>query len=201
VILFALAGAVAIPEMKEELAKNKSMLKRAIIIGALIPIILYLIFSIAVLGNCGKETTEIATTCLGNKFGFGMLLFGNLFAIFAMSTSFLSLGLALKEMYNYDYNIKKNLSWFLACIVPLILFFLVLFFIQQERFFNTIGLTGGIAMTLEGILIVLMFNKAKKLGERKPEYEIKTRKLISTLLIIVFLLGMIYTILSSFRII
>jgi amino acid permease len=70
--------------------------------------------------------------------------------------------------------------------------------VKQDRFFKTIGITGGIAMTLEGILIVLMFNKAKKLGERKPEYSVKANKIVSALLILIFLLGMIYTILEFF---
>jgi len=115
-----------------------------------------------------------------------------------MATSFFSLGLGLKEMYNYDYKIKDKISWFLACFIPLILFFLILLYLRQEQFFKTIGITGGIAMTLEGILIVLMFNKAKKLGERKPEYSLKSNKFLSFALILIFLLGMIYTILNFF---
>jgi hypothetical protein len=51
-------------------------------------------------------------------------------------------------------------------------------------------------MTLEGILIVLMFNRAKKKGDRKSEFKIKSNKFISTILIILFLIGMIYTILE-----
>jgi tyrosine-specific transport protein len=39
VILFAFLGAPAIPEMREELIKNEKLLKKAIIIGALIPIV------------------------------------------------------------------------------------------------------------------------------------------------------------------
>lgn len=195
VILFALAGAVAIPEMQEEL-KDKKKLKKAVIVGSLIPIFLYFLFSLATVGACGKATTEIAVTCLAQKFGVVMLWLGNIFAIFAMATSFLTLGLGLKEMYNYDYRIKEKKAWFLTCFVPLILFFLILLFVKQERFYKTIGITGGIAMTLEGILIVLMFNKAKKMGEREPEYIIKQNKFISIILIIIFLLGMIYTLLN-----
>lgn len=197
VILFALAGAVAVPEMREGL-KNGKNFKKAILIGSLIPVVLYFIFSLAVVGACGKATTEIAVVCLASKFGNMMLLLGNIFAISAMATSFFALGLGLKEMYNYDYKIKEKISWFLACFVPLIIFFLILLFVKQDRFFKTIGITGGIAMTLEGILIVLMFNKAKKLGDRKPEYSVKANKFVSALLILIFLFGMIYTILEFF---
>jgi amino acid permease len=195
VILFALAGAVAVPEMKEELIKNKNLLKKAILIGVWIPIILYFLFSLSVVGSCGKGTTEIATICLGEQLGTLIFLIGNLFAIFAMSTSFLALALGLKEMYNYDYKIKKQLALVLACIVPLILFFLILAFLREEIFYKTINISGGITMTLEGILMVLMFNRAKKLGERKPEYSIRQNKFISALIILLYALGMLYTIL------
>lgn len=200
VILFALAGAVAIPEVNEEL-ENKKSLRKAILIGSLIPIFIYFLFSFAVVGACGKETTEIATNCLSNKFGGFIMVLGNLFAILAMATSFFTIGLGLKEMYNYDYRIKEKKAWFLACFIPLILFIIIFFFLKEEIFFKTIGITGGIAMTLEGILIVWMFNRAKKLGERKPEYSIKENKFISILLIVIFLMGMIYTILDFFKVI
>ena len=51
--------------------------------------------------------TEIATIGLGKVLGTYFNIFGNLFAIFAMATGFLALGVALKEMYEYDYNINK----------------------------------------------------------------------------------------------
>ena len=201
VILFALAGAVAIPEMKEELIKNKKLLKKAIVIGTLIPIVLYTLFSFVIIGVCGPSTSEIATIYLGEHFGIVMIILGNLFAIFAMSTSFLTLGLGLKEVYNYDYKIKKCLSWALACLVPIILFILVFFFIREEIFYKTIGLAGGVAMSIEGMLLVIMFNRAKRRGERKPEYTIKRSTIISVALIIVFALGLAYTILNFFGLI
>ena len=173
VILFALGGTVAVPEMKRELEilGNKKealkMMKKAIIVGVMIPIVMYFIFSLVTIGVCGKDTTEVATICLGDKFGFIVFLLGNLFAIFAMSTSFL-------------------------------IFLIMYFFMEKEIFFRTIGITGGIAASLESILIVLMYGKAKISGDRKPEYEIRigNSKLLSVFLIIIFIIGMIYTIIE-----
>lgn len=201
VILFALAGAVAVPEMKEELVKNKKLLKRAIIIGTLIPIALYALFSLVIVGVCGSLTSEVATIYLGQRFGIVMTIFGNLFATFAMATSFLTLGLGLQEIYNYDYKIKKHKAWALACLIPLVLFLLIFFFIREEIFYKTIGLTGGMAMTIEGILLVIMFNRAKRRGNRKPEYVVKRSTIVSIVLIALFLLGMTYTILNFFGLI
>jgi tyrosine-specific transport protein len=195
VILFALAGSIAIPEMKEELTHNRELIKKAIIIGALIPIFLYLFFSFVIIGANGLNTTEIATVGLSELLGQKMFIFGNVFAVLAMATSFLTLGLGLKEMYHYDYHINETLAWILTVVPPLILFFLL-----EKSFVGVIGLTGGIGMGLEGILIVLMYRQAKKIGARKPEYQMRKYTLLQYALILIFFLGIIYTILDFFKI-
>ena len=194
VVLFAFLGAAAIPEMKEELVKHKKMLKKAIIFGSLIPLVVYLIFALVVVGVTGLGTTEIATIGLGNLIGEKMILFGNLFAIFAMATSFLTLGLALKQMYNYDYKLNNKIAWLLTCSVPLIVFLL-----GVKSFIKTIGIAGAIAGGIDGILIVLIFWRVKKLGERKPEYSLNKNRLIGMILMLVFILGVAYTVWSLIR--
>ncbi|MAG19989.1 hypothetical protein CL618_00985 [archaeon] len=187
VILFAFLGTAAIPEMKEILCNHKKRLKKCIITGSVLVIAVYVLFTFFVVSVTGVNTTEIATVGLGNVLGPKMLLLGNLFAIFAMATSFLTLGLALKQMYDYDYGFSKHLSWFLTCIVPLGLFLL-----NFRSFIKTIGFAGSIAGGLDGILIVLMAWKAVKKGDRKPEYEIVKGKWLGIVLISVFVLGILY---------
>jgi len=121
VILFAFLGAPAIPEMREVLIKNEKIMKKSILIGVAIPIIAYLLFAIAVIGVTGASTTEIATIGLGSVVGEYMVIIGNLLAFITMTTSFLTLGLALKDAYRYDYGINKNLAWALACFIPLVI--------------------------------------------------------------------------------
>jgi len=190
VILFALGGVVAIPEMKEELSNNRELLKKAIIIGAVIPVAIYVLFSLVMVGTLGLNTTEIVTTGLS---GLGPVVFflGNVFAMLAMATSFLALGLALKEMYAFDYDLNDLAAW-LATIIPA----LVLFFALTKSFVGIIGLTGGIAMGVEGILVVLMYQKAKKKGKRKPEYTVKSNRAIEGALMVLFFFGIVYTILN-----
>ena len=196
VILFALAGTIAIPEMKEELVHNKELLKKAIIIGALTPTVLYLVFSFVIVGSMGLGTTEIATTGLAEILGQKMFVLGNLFAVLAMATSFLTLGLGLKEMYHYDFHISRNVSWLLTILPPLALFFLM-----EKSFVGIIGITGGMAMGLEGTLVVLMYRQAKKIGARKPEYQLAKNSIIDYALILIFMMGIIYTILSFLKLI
>ncbi|MBN2112402.1 amino acid permease [Candidatus Woesearchaeota archaeon] len=196
VILFALAGSIAIPEMKEELVNNKKILKKAIIIGALIPSIMYIVFSLVIVGAMGASTTEVATIGLAEILGQKVFMLGNIFAVLAMATSFLTLGLALKEMYHYDYHINEKISWLLTIIPPFVLFLAL-----KKSFVGVIGLTGGIAMGLEGALIVLMYRKAKKLGARKPEYEMIKCSAIEYCLMLIFAAGIIYTMINFLGII
>jgi len=187
VILFAFAGAFAIPEMEAELGKNKKQLKSAIIIGSIIPLVLYALFAVIVLGVTGINTTEVATIGLGTQLGGIMPILGNLFAIFAMATSFILVGYSLKWMYHYDYGLSNNKSWLLTWIIPLL--FLTLF---DSSFIGVVGLTGAIAGGIDGILIMLITMQAKKKGTIKPAYSMPLNWLIMSILIIVFLLGIIY---------
>jgi len=187
VVLFAFIGAAAIPEMEEELKGNKKLMKRAIIIGSLIPFFVYLLFMIAVVGVTGAGTTELATVGLGKAIGQHMILLGNLFAIFAMATSFFILGLALKWMLHYDYHINKTVSWAIACFIPFLIFLA-----GARSFVSVISITGAIAGGIEGILIVLTAKRAKKFGEQKPEYSIPLNWLVAIILIALFAFGIAY---------
>jgi len=186
IILFAFVGASAIPEMREVLRRNRKEMKKAIIIGSLIPLVLYALFAFAIVGVFNKNVTEVATVGLGLEFGKIIVIFANLFAVLAMTTSFLGLGLALKESYDFDYKLNHNISWALAVFIPLIGFLF-----GFKSFIQVIGMTGVFAGGLEGILVVLMLWKAKEKGERKPEYSLNYTKLIGVILIIVFILGII----------
>ena len=99
-------------------------------------------------------------------------------------------------MYQFDYRISRKKAWALACIVPFILFLVISFLVKDDKFFRILDLSGGFAMTIEGIILVMIFHKAKRHGDRKPEYSVKYHKTISFLLMLIFILGLAYTILN-----
>lgn len=200
VILFALMGSASIPELQEELGREKGRMKKAIVIGSLIPVALYLIFALIVVGIVGPENFEllspnerIATVALSIYSGSALGLFANIFAVLAMFTSFLTLGIALSEMYNYDFRMPRKISLALTLSIPLIIVLTSL-----TTFIAVIGLVGVVAGGLDGILIVLAYWRAKKLGDRKPEYSLKISKFVGLLLIIMFALGIIYQVWQNF---
>lgn len=191
VILFAIAGGTAVPQAGQILAKEKKKLKRAIIIGFSAPLIIYAIFAFVVVGVTGLNTTDVATIGLGEILGIKVLVLGNIFAFFTMGTSFLTLALALKQMYMYDYNMRKSLAWAFTVFIPFILFLL-----GVQNFIKTIGIVGAVSGGIEGILVVLMHRKAKKTGDRKPEYSISKNRILAAVLIVIFVLGIGYTLLN-----
>lgn len=185
VIFFAFLGAVAIPELKEELKANRRLLKKAILFGSIIPIVFYLIFAAAFVGVLGGSATEIATTGM-ISLGKPAMVLGDLFAIVSMATAFLVAGLALKWVYQFDYKINRHIAFFLTCFVPLLIAFAGI-----AGFTKILAVTGAIAGGVEGTLIVMMHRKAKARGN--PEYSIKGRLWVNILLIAMFMGGIIYT--------
>jgi tyrosine-specific transport protein len=191
VILFAFLGAISVPEMREELKNEKKSLKKCIIIGGLIPLVIYILFTLTVIGVDGVNTTQVATTGLGNVLGYKMILLTSIFAVINMTTSFLAIGLGLRCMYSYDFKLNKNLSWLLVWAVPLFAFSLGI-----NNFIGVLGIAGALAGGIEGILIVLMYYEAKKKGDRKPEYSLNLPRFLGAFLTIFFVAGIAYTILS-----
>lgn len=189
VILFALSGASVVPEMEEILRQEHKKLKKAIVIGTLIPLFFYFLFATLVVGVCGKLTSDDAILGLVRFLPAWVADLGAILGILTMGTSFLTLGYVLREVYFRDFKIPKIFAWILVCLGPP-----VLYFFGAKSFIEIIGVTGALMGGLTGILIVLMFLKAKKLGKRKPSFVLSLPKPFVKFLVFVFLLGIVWQI-------
>jgi len=187
VILFAYLGIPAIPELKEILAREENKMFKVLLIGSIIPIVVYVLFSFVFVGSLGNKISEIATTNLiENK----LFIIGNIFTLLVMTTPFLALGLALQEMYEYDFGFSRKKAFFFSCFIPYLIFLF-----GTKSFIKTITIAGAITGTLDAILIVLMFWKAKKTGKRIPEYSIKKSRVLGVAIISIFLISTLITLL------
>jgi len=194
VILFAFNGSAAVLEAHSILANKQKTFKRTIIIAGLVNISAYALFTLVVLGVTGLETTEIATIGLGDKIGPIMLLFGNVFAVLAMGTSFLNSGLALRDSLVWDYKMNEKLAVALICIFPTIIFLLGL-----RQFISAISIVGGIFISLEMLIIIIIYWRAKQIGDIKPsKYKLHHTLLLVVLLIAALLVGAAYSIINLF---
>ena len=183
VILFALTSFHAVPEIEIVLHKNEKLMKKALVLGTAIPIIFYILFAFIVVGVKGMGTPEIATLALGPVF----ILLG----IFTMFTSYLSLGVALQDNFKFDERMKRKTAWFLTAIVPIGIFLLTRFF-KYFSFIKILSIGGVISTGIIAILVLQMVKKAKKQGDRKPEYEMPINWFIIGLLSLIFILGVVY---------
>jgi len=189
VILFAMAGSAAVPIVRDLMAGEETKIKKTLVWGTLIPAVLYALFIFTVVGISGANTTKETLAGLSLYFGPSIIFLGRIFGLLAIATSFLIFGEYLEETLNYDLKLNKTLSYLLVVGVPLIAFLG-----GMRNFIDTIGLVGAVAGGVEGILLVLMISKAKKLGDRPPEYSLNLPKFMSYGIIGLLGLGILYEI-------
>lgn len=180
VILFSMMGLHSIPDMKIILRRSGKKLKKAIRIGTFTSIGFYVLFAFVVVGYKGVETPQVATLALGPIFVF--------LGVLTMFTSYLAGGNALRESFEFDERFGGNASWFLASIVPIILFLIM----QTTEFFSftrIMSIGGVVSMGIMAIMILLMVKRSKRHCSRTPEYVVPSNWIIIVLLILVFLFG------------
>lgn len=156
IILFSLWGSAVIPEIKEIVKGSRKELRKVIITGIIIVLMVYLSFIYIVLGS-SSVVSEDAISGLEKTLGSNIIKLGFIFGVITCFTSFLTLGLTFKKVLWYDFGFDKNLAWFLTCFPPLILFLL-----GVREFIRVISFTGAIALGFEGIIIVFLYKELLK---------------------------------------
>ena len=186
-ILFALSATMAIPEFEHIMDKSRNRIKGAILGGTVSYIAIYLLFIIAILGVTGPSTSEESFAGLSLFIGDGVITLGLLFGLLAVVTSYLMMAISIKEIFMYDYKIGEKLSWFLSCFFPF-----AVFVAGMRNFIQVLNIAGSVMGGFIGILIILIFYRAKKNGDVKPAYSIEVSESFSALMIFIYLLGIIY---------
>jgi len=150
-VLFAFSGTAVIPEVEEVLRTKHKFLNLAVVMGTLIPIIIYFLFGFGVLAISGGFTTVDALSGL-LAWSPTLVRIGAGIGLLACLTYFISLGNVLKELFYRDFNWPENWSLFIALVIP----FLAVFF-NLGFFLKIISLTGTFAVGLTGIIICCLF--------------------------------------------
>jgi amino acid permease len=176
-ILFALWGIGIIPDIEEMLIGKKKSMKKIITIATFIVAIFYLLFIFVVLGVTGNQTTQTALTGLRGFLGPNIVSLSLLIGVFATFTAFISQGIVLKKVFEYDLNIKHWHAFVFTCFVPIILFLL-----GFKSFIPLLAFVGGVLLGIDGVLILLMYKKTG--GKNVVIYPLS----------LVFLFGVIYEI-------
>lgn len=156
VLLFALSGVSAIPEMRDALKGNGKKLRRAIFWGMLLVVAVYALFTAVVVGITGSGTPPQAIAAFAGIAPW-MVLLGSILGITTITTAYINIGSALVHTLLYDVRLRFLPAILLVGGVPL---FLVVFGVS-----NMIGVlqyTGGILGSLLSILVLLAYEKARR---------------------------------------
>jgi len=194
IILFALVGWAAIPEIADlfKNRKEKRNLDNLIVWTFAIVVTFYVLFSLLVVGVSGPATSENALDGLKPILGDTIVFLGSVFGLFALATSFLVLGNYLKNSLRYDFKLSFPVAVAITVLVPFGLFFLGL-----RDVIAIMGVLGALLGAVEGILIVLIWRKAKERGDRKPEYSLRISGIVLLCLVCILVIGGIIEIITS----
>ena len=188
VILFAMFSVPGVPLVREVLTGSENKFKKALVIGTLTPAILYLTFTFVVVGISGEATSPDAISGLLDFLGPKIVFIGSLFGFLTSSTIFLNLATSLKESFQDDFNFRRLGAWLLVVLPPYLLYLSGI-----RNFIDIIGLVGGVAISLEIILLILVYASAKKNGERIPEYSVRLPQPVLYFMMLIFAAAAAYT--------
>jgi tyrosine-specific transport protein len=157
VVLFALYNLPALAEAHALLPGKPLQFRRALIYGSIIPMLIYVLFVVAVVGSSGLGTHEVVTTGLGMLFGKHILIVGNIIALCAMGTGFVGLGIALKQIFVWDNKVNPKIAYLLVVGVPLLLFLSGI-----RSFISILNIVGGLFVGIQALMMMLVYWCAKK---------------------------------------
>src|SRR3989338_260237 len=185
VILFALGGASAVPEMRDMLIGKEKLLRPAVVWGTIVASALTLVFGLAVLSVTGEFTSAEAILGLAAAIGPAAIVLGAGMGLLAIATSFLIIGINLRELFELDYKMDRLSAWLLAVGVPFISFLL-----GAQSFIQIISVVGAVFVGIDAVVIGALYVVARERGRRRPEYRINVPFWAIFIIGLVFFLGM-----------
>ncbi|MBI4434162.1 amino acid permease [Candidatus Uhrbacteria bacterium] len=188
-ILFALSGVSAIAEIRELLRGREKRLAPAIAWGTILAALMSVAFVVTVVGVSGDGTTPEAISGLEPVLGRSIVILGGILGFLAIATSFLMLGLYLRDVFELDFGLPKRAAVLAALGVPFGIFLL-----GDPNFTTVILITGALFNGIDGILIALLILRARKYGNRKPEFQVRLPAVVNWVVVAVFVAGMVVTI-------
>lgn len=182
-VLFALSGRGAISSMRDYFERNSldiSMLKPAIILGTVVPAVVYTIFILAItwLSPTGVTADSVSGIQLTHPLILSLI---GLLGIFVIWTSYFFLGLEVKDILRYDFKMPPMTDLVLVVFLPLILYFY-----NSDNFIWFVSIVGGIFLAAESIFVVLMRHKLRPIGAW------------GYFIVLVFFGGLVYEVLKNF---
>ncbi len=182
-IFYSLNGLAAVPESLQTARINKlpkKNYKQIILWGTLIPVVIYALFIVCVVGVSGLATTDTAISGLVGAMGSPIVIIGAVLGLLAVVTSYVTFGMYLKHLFVNDLKFTRVIAQALILLAPFILYFTGL-----TSFLQAIGFMGALLGGAEGILVLIAAYRAKQMKcSREPEYTMPLPKWLLIVLIL-----------------
>lgn len=189
VMLFALGGFNAIPEMRGFFGEHDRRYRRAILLGSLIPALLYVVFITAIVGAFGEGAAADITDVVANLGDFFLRALA-VFGLLAVATSFLVVGVYLVDTLRYDFRWRRSTA--LAVLVTPALFFLA----GARDFVPLVVIVGTVLGAVDGTLIVLIWRRARTRGTLSPPFSVRLPTAAAYGIIALFVIGTVMVLFS-----
>lgn len=165
VSIFALGCHSVIPDVYKGLGSYEET-KKLLTWAFVIPTAIYTLFMASFLLVFGRDTPQIATQALESLFGRTGFLVGNLIPLFAITTSYIGIGLAqLSNMEEY-LKLDRKLAWAITVVPPL-----AVYLSGVGDFVSVLGLAGDTGDLMAFIVLPLVLYITYKLGFATVEGE------------------------------
>lgn len=186
-LLYALYGIGSIPEIISLTKKSKRLTKKVVILGTLLPALVYFLFVFSFLRIF---PTEVISKEAIHSFNFfknsSFYIFGKILGFFGfltVLTSFWIFGLNLKDSFHFDFGLSKKMGWFLSCFIPLGLYFL-----KVNDFIKIISIVGAFGLGLESLVIIFLYKKVKEM--EKEDEVLRKESILDIGNYLLFLIGL-----------
>lgn len=187
VILFSLMGDFSISDIAYLPGMDRRKLPRIILVGLGVPVALYLLFVAGIIGVSGPGTTEDALSGVRSVLGNGIIIGGGIIGILTIVTSFLPVGLVLKEFYSIDRKLQHVVAWALMVMVPFIIVVL-----ELTTFLRLLNVIGSVFLGVNSFIMLRTYLKARTHGDRTPEVALRIPRALVYVVAALFLLGSCY---------
>ena len=195
-ILYALTGALAIPEIIRVLRKQDAplkMIKPIAIVGTLIPIAVYILFSLGIMGASGVHTSQDAISGMAGALPPWLIYAVVIAAFLEIITSYFTFGIYTVETLRRDFSMKKFWAALVVVLLPI-----TMFGIGVDDFVKLIGVLGSVLATIDSLSILGVYLAIKI---RRPDYKFQVANipgwviaLFAVLFLIGGVLGFVYTV-------
>ena len=159
--------------------------------GTIAPAVVYAVFVLGVLLLSGAVSEDAISGIAGALPRWALLVIGAL-GVISLWSSYIVIGMDVKDILSYDFRAPKIVSALLVVIAPM-----ALFMAGFQSFLALVGVAGGVFLALEGIFIVAMWKRAASLTSAPSLFFKKMPAAALYCLAAVFTLGMIYEIIKS----